>query len=157
MSGKPKSWTRDALVDRIDNSVERIPFSGCWIWLRTIRRGNEYGRVSISGRTLSAHRWVYEVIRGRIPNGLELDHICKVRCCVNPDHLEPVTHKENTLRGIGPTSQNAKKTHCVNGHELSGANLGEQWKGMGRKCVTCSRRAKLDYYYREKSKNDATA
>jgi hypothetical protein len=83
-----------------------------------------------------AHRLVYEELVGPIPEGMELDHLCRNTSCVNPAHLEPVPHRVNVLRGVGPTAENAVKTECVNGHPLTGRNLCIRKEG-GRKCRTC--------------------
>lgn len=72
--------------------------TGCWTWQGELNR-NGYGRVWINGKRLMVHRVVWELLRERIEDGLVLDHLCKVRKCCNPDHLEPVTVRENTLRG----------------------------------------------------------
>jgi hypothetical protein len=74
------------------------PTGFCWEW--TGRTDQGYGRVSIGGRQLRAHRVVYERLVGRVPDGLVLDHLCRNRGCVNPDHLEPVTNEENIRRGV---------------------------------------------------------
>ena len=109
-------------------------FLGCWLWTRTLNRG--YGSFrSGAGKTTTAHRASYQMLKGAIPDGLQLDHLCRVRNCVNPDHLEPVTLKENVLRGVGITAENKSKTHCVRGHALEGFNL--QWAGTQRRCRTC--------------------
>jgi hypothetical protein len=71
----------------------------CWLWRGTID-GNGYGRFFVSGRPVRAHRWAYEYWCGRIPRRLEIDHLCRVRHCVNPWHLEAVTHPENVRRGL---------------------------------------------------------
>lgn len=78
--------------------VMPVPESGCWIWTGELNR-NGYGRVWRLGRRVMAHRAMYELLVGPIPEGLVLDHLCRVRCCVNPKHLEPVTVRENTIRG----------------------------------------------------------
>lgn len=95
-----------------------------------------YARTRASGRTFLAHRWMYEQMVGPIPTGLQLDHLCRVRNCVNPRHLEPVTQRINILRGTAPTAINATKTHCPKGHVLAGYNLAPSRKGRGQ-CRTC--------------------
>ena len=71
-----------------------------------------YGQFKVGGRVVLAHRFAYEMVVGPIPDGLQLDHLCRVRHCVNPDHLEPVTNRENALRGTGITSVHAAKVNC---------------------------------------------
>lgn len=109
--------------------------NGCWEWTAGNRGG--YGRVAIHGKLMEAHRWMWERTNGPIPEGLELDHLCRNRACVNPEHLEPVSHLENIRRGE-TGAHNARKTHCKHGHPLSGANLHIKPDGE-RRCRTCSR------------------
>lgn len=107
--------------------------NGCWLW--TGATSNGYGKAGAGGRaggTRRAHRIVYESIHGPVPVGLDLDHLCRVRNCVNPAHLEPVTRQEN-LRRSPLTS--AGKTHCVKGHSLGTANP----KTGRRLCRECHR------------------
>lgn len=109
----------------------------CWLWPGSVTQEG-YGMAYVSGKRVAAHRLAYERLVGPIPAGLQLDHLCRARSCVNPGHLEPVTSKENVLRGIGHTAINAKKTHCVNGHQLSGENLRIGRTGW-RACKECQR------------------
>ena len=103
----------------------------CWHWTGHIGDGG-YGTFRGPGRrTVKAHRFAYESLVGPIPDGLFLDHLCRVRHCVNPEHLEPVTGRVNTLRGEGITAAQARRTHCHRGHPLSGDNL---WIVRGRRC-----------------------
>jgi len=91
---------------------------GCWLW--TAGKSAGYGRSRYErGKTRRAHRRVYELLIGPVPEGLELDHLCRNRACCNPWHLEPVTHRENILRGESPMALCAKKTTCVAGHPFS--------------------------------------
>lgn len=118
--------------------VERS--ESCWRWLGALNQSG-YGRISLGGRgspMARAHRVAYELLVGTIPDGLDLDHLCRNRWCVNPAHLEPVTRRENLLRGETIPASNQAKTHCPQGHELSGDNLVpyEQSRGS-RKCRTC--------------------
>lgn len=112
---------------------------GCWPWQGTIA-GNGYGRFAIRGGSIAAHRFSYELLVGPVPEGLELDHLCRNRACVNPAHLEPVTHRANTLRGDTLTAANARKTHCIHGHKFTAENTYTQWGG-GRGCRACRDRA----------------
>lgn len=111
------------------------PNTGCWLWFRaTTAKG--YGSLKENGRDVHAHRVAYEAFRGPIPPGLQIDHLCRVRCCVNPDHLEAVTQRENLLRGVGRCAINARKEHCKRGHPLSGDNLIVYPNGY-RNCREC--------------------
>ena len=85
-------------MNRILNNIERIPISGCWIYLGQLNR-NGYGTFLIKRKRKMVQRYVYENLVGPIPEGYVLDHLCRVRCCCNPAHLEPVTVQENTRRG----------------------------------------------------------
>jgi hypothetical protein len=133
------------------------PNTGCWLWFRSLdSRG--YGNSWHGNAHWKAHRLAWLAYRGPIPDGLELDHICRVRSCVNPSHLRAVTGKENTLAGISVSAVNAKKTHCIRGHELSGDNLGSQHEGKGRKCLRCATTRGGRYYrdYREARRINAS-
>jgi HNH endonuclease len=116
-----------------------IAATGCWLWVRPMPDG--YGRLRYGGKGSKfgvAHRFSYEALVGSIPLGLQLDHLCRVRNCVNPDHLEPVTSRENTFRGDTPAARNAAKTHCPAGHEYDNANTYICKRGI-RMCRACSR------------------
>jgi hypothetical protein len=117
----------------------QVEGDGCWSWLGT-KNSDGYGVVRVDGRPMrGVHRVMYEAMRGEIPSGLQLDHLCRVRHCVNPDHLEPVTGRENSLRGEGPSAMNARKTICVRGHALTGDNLIAFANPRRRGCKTCHR------------------
>lgn len=112
--------------------------AGCWNW-QGKKLPSDYGSITFAGRQWYSHRVSYELHHGPIPDGLHLDHLCRNRSCCNPAHLEAVTCKENVHRSpIAPAAINARKTHCLRGHELSGANLGVHPEG-GRYCRTCAR------------------
>lgn len=113
---------------------------GCWIWQgHTESRGYGLYRYTV-GRSMSAHRWVWEYLVGPIPDGLQLDHLCQVKCCVNPDHLEPVTARENSLRTYSVFANYARRTHCKHGHEYTPENTRYYpHTGNARHCLTCER------------------
>ena len=110
--------TKVRLTDKYEVGDE----SACWPW-KGFYNHKGYGRFQVNGHTISAHRAVYESLIGPVPEGLTLDHLCRNRACVNPQHLEPVTNKVNVLRGTGLCATNAKKMNCPRGHPYSGNNL----------------------------------
>lgn len=114
---------------------------GCWIWMGKEKNQWGHGSMRVEGRKIGTHRFAYELFVGAIPSGLELDHLCRRPSCVNPAHLEPVSRRENTLRGTAVTALNARKTHCSNGHEFTPDNIYAR-KGTAhpqRMCRECSR------------------
>ena len=127
----------------------------CWSWTSTIDRDG-YGRSNSKVRfgTRMAHRISWMLSNGPIPNGLTIDHLCRVRNCVNPMHLEPTTNRENSLRGIGPGAINARKTHCIHGHELPEARI--SCGRIKRRCLECNRRICLDYWRRNPRPSNRT-
>lgn len=116
---------------------EPEPNTGCWLWYGA-NSGDGYGRIRWNGKATGVHRVMYEIHRGAIPEGMEIDHLCRVRCCINPFHLEPVSKKENCLRGKSFSAWNSRKTHCLKGHELSAENLcSHKTKKFRRCCRIC--------------------
>lgn len=133
------------LAERIERLAMPEPNSGCWLWTGSLGTAG-YGSIRVSGKTRSAHRVSYEAFLGSIPAGLHIDHKCKVRCCVNPSHLEPVTVRENNRRS--PRTF-VLATHCKHGHPFSGENL---QIGRQRRCRECNRRIGLASYYKAKER-----
>ncbi len=116
----------------------------CWLFGGALDVGG-YGRfyaTSFGRRTRKAHRVAWELLRGPVPGGLALDHLCRVRACVNPDHLDPVTTRVNVLRGVGPCAKNSQRTHCASGHAFDSSNTYYRRTG-GRACRTCDRGRKI--------------
>jgi hypothetical protein len=113
------------------------PPTGCWSH-RLKPRQDGYRDVRVRGKTHPLHRLVYEHLRGPIPDGYVPDHLCRNRGCCNPDHIEPVTGRENVLRGETVAASNAEKTHCPRGHAYSGENVYPIPSG-GRRCRECQR------------------
>ncbi|MEU8186009.1 HNH endonuclease signature motif containing protein [Micromonospora carbonacea] len=116
--------------------VTKGDVEACWIWTGSKNHAG-YGSFSIGrARRVGAHRWAYENLVGAVPAGLDLDHLCRVRACVNPAHLEPVTRRENLRRGVR-TEHMAMRTHCPQGHPYDEANTGRT--GTVRWCRACKR------------------
>lgn len=149
--GDPLGTVRLAATDRFWSKVDRdgpipdfAPHLGpCWLW--TAKR-DTYGYASFwfDGANVGGHRFAWLHIANRvIPGGLHLDHLCRIRHCTNPDHLEVVTVAQNVLRGVGLAAENARKTHCIHGHEFSPENRLVYWRdgGQRRSCRMCSRAA----------------
>jgi len=110
--------------------VRREP-DGCLTWTGAKARGG-YGNFSAKGKTVKAHRFAYEMANGRIPAGMQIDHLCRYRACVEATHLEAVTQRENVLRGVSPVARRARRKTCIRGHE--------DWAVWGgtRHCRTCA-------------------
>lgn len=109
----------------------------CWLWASRVDRGG-YGHFYAGDRrTVLAHRFAYELMLGPIPDGMQLDHRCRVRHCIRPDHLEPVSMRENMLRGDSPAARAVRTGRCKHGHSHWGVSKG----GRGRYCIDCSRAA----------------
>lgn len=129
--GRPQPLT---VEDRFWAKVRVIPCGGCWEWQGHLAGGG-YGGFS-DGRNVYAHRWAYEHLIAPIPDGLQIDHLCRNRACVNPAHLEPVTQTENQMRGL----KGSLVTHCPQGHPYDEENT--RWRKdrpNGRGCITCDR------------------
>jgi hypothetical protein len=133
--------TKIPLIDRLMKFVSPEPNSGCWLWIGSCRPDG-YGQIWDGATHMkTAHRVTYEILRGPIPEGLELDHLCRVRCCVNPWHLEPVAHWENLRRAVYTERRGNKwrlRTHCSNGHLYDPSTI--YWRsGKWRACRICHR------------------
>lgn len=138
-------------IERFTRQTRRVE-SGCIEWTGRIDRYG-YGQFLPAGgrkaRNMGAHRWSYEHFKGAIPEGFQIDHLCRNRKCVNPNHLEAVTPRVNVMRSLGPASLNAKKTHCIHGHPFSEENT--DLRNGRRVCKTCRRARDLAYYYARKA------
>ena len=137
------NWGDSRLPERFWSKVAPCPMSGCWLWTAALSLG--YGKFGVGQRVRSAYRYAYEMLVGAVPNGLELDHRCRVRCCVNPAHLEPVTHAENIRRGDSPAQlvhfnrvERIRPPTCPAGHQFDEKNTRITPKGH-RKCRACHR------------------
>jgi hypothetical protein len=132
------AYRRRPWAERFWEKVEKTPT--CWNWTASTQRDG-YGVFETRGtqhRSRHTHRIVYELLVGPIPDGMELDHLCRNRACCNPAHLEPVPHGENCVRGVGFGGINARKTHCASGHPYDGDNLYIHPDGS-RRCRACDR------------------
>lgn len=147
---------RPSPAQRFKKYVEPEPNSGCWLWSGLINPSG-YGRISVNGRMWLAHRWGYEYFRHPIADGLQLDHLCRVRSCVNPFHLRPVTTRENLLApgSLAIPKKHAMITHCPRGHSYSGLNLWLHPSGS-RRCRECHS-ADTRERHRRKAKERALA
>lgn len=134
------------VLDLFEAKVDKSDPNGCWLWT-AYRDRDGYGRFDRGRQRLRAHRWSYEHFVGPIPEGLTIDHLCRVRNCVNPDHLEPVTIAENTRRG---NRVGWKKTHCKYGHEFTETNTLYGSRGK-RICRTCNQERDRRYYWRSRN------
>jgi len=150
MTTSTSTPTPAELLEQFPRFWSKVDFDGpggCWLWTASIS-SKGYGQSYFKGVTVIAHRLSYELLIGPIPDGLQIDHLCRVRHCVNSDHLEPVTPMVNALRGNGTAAINSRKTHCINGHEFSPINTLISPKGW-RTCKACktvvSKKAKERY------------
>lgn len=125
----------ETIIRRIEASSIPEPNSGCMLWLGAINSSG-YGQLWNGSRPEQVHRLIYKAQVGEIRSGEEIDHLCRVRCCVNPKHLECVSHRENMRRSNSVMGANSRKTHCKRGHVLAGRNLSITKSGS-RQCRTC--------------------
>lgn len=129
---------RDITSDPVARFWEKVnKTDGCWLWMGSKTRG--YGGLRTKAGVSLAHRFAYELLVGPIPDGLPLDHLCRVPACVNPAHLEPVTPAEN-VRRARPYRTYELQSHCKRGHPLAGDNITVNLNAQGRTirhCRTC--------------------
>lgn len=132
-----KTYTRTAplkpLIERFMQFVHPEPNTGCWLWDSALNKKG-YGVFKVGGRQgrlLSAHRFSYEMHKGPMAEGLETDHLCRVRCCVNPDHLEAVTNTVNMARA------KVHRATCKRGHPFTHEKKIGKW--LARQCRVCDR------------------
>lgn len=145
-----RAYSKRPVEDRFWEKVDRHAASGCWEWTAYIGKDG-YGRLLIhrdGGYTKAlVHRFAWELLVGPIPDGLDIDHLCRNRRCVKPSHLEPVTRRENLLRGVGVVATRAKQTHCKHGHTLADAYIN---KRGNRDCRTCRLEGERRKYHARK-------
>lgn len=125
--------------DRFWSKVDKSSPVGCWMWTASVIQANGYGQFNAGPHKgmMLAHRFAYELMVGPIPDGLQLDHLCRNKLCVNPDHLEPVSQRVNILRSESFPAVNARKTHCTHGHEFTEENTRIRKQGW-RSCKACN-------------------
>lgn len=135
----------DRFWEKVDKDgpvpAHRPDLGPCWVWTAALCKG--YAQFWDGQRQRRAHRWFWEQENGPVPDGLELDHLCRNRACVRPSHLEAVTGKVNCERG-NTGQNNAQKTHCPHGHSLEDAYRGSKGE---RKCASCAKKRASDRYY----------
>lgn len=120
----------------LDRLIEKVTVTDtdCWDWTAG-RDKDGYARLKVEGRAALAHRVAYELLVAAIPSDCELDHTCRNRSCVNPAHLEPVSHSVNVLRGESPAAKHAAKTHCIRGHDLARAHIDPKGRRVCGDCI----------------------
>ena len=143
----PGVYKRKSAEQRFWNYI--LKTETCWLW-ESVIDPTGYGKFYDGKRNTYAHRYSYELSGKKIPDGFTIDHLCRNRACVNPNHLEAVTNRDNVLRGIGITAKNARKTHCNRGHSLDGENL---WRDkIGRRiCRMCKLETGRRAYHKAKA------
>lgn len=124
-------------IERFQEKIFPEPNTGCWYWFAALD-SKGYGQFWDGKKRVYAHRFSYIYLKGEIPSGLVLDHLCRVPCCVNPDHLDAVTQAVNTARGETGINQR-RKTHCPRGHAYTAENLLQLRTRNERVCKTCHR------------------
>jgi hypothetical protein len=125
----------------------KIKFTeACWYW-EGAKNDSGYGYWGFQGKVRPAHVYSYQIFKGEIPAGFELDHICRNHSCLNPFHLEAVSHSVNVQRGVDfKVKTNQGKTHCIRGHPLSGTNLLLRKNGKWRRCRICNNEHARNYW-----------
>lgn len=142
--GEPRDYLPAHSLIKLGDTWDVCRDTNCWNWTASVmKNGYGVGRRPEGGRGL-AHRIIYERFKGPIPDGLDLDHLCRNRRCVNPDHLEAVTHRENVLRGEAISAQSARSSHCTRGHVFTKKLRWSAAKGWTRFCWTCLADWKLE-------------
>lgn len=145
-SPMPNQFTYSSLEERLLANI--VKTDTCWLWARRLSRDG-YAKMKAAGKKTGAHRIAYELFVSPIPEGLTIDHLCRVRHCVNPAHLEPVTLRENILRSDNAAAIHARKIHCPRGHAYDEPNT--KWYKNRRQCRICIRAWNRLYMQRKRS------
>lgn len=145
-TGSPTGTARPSASERFWRKVQRGAPDACWLWTGA-KNGSGYGVFHYGNRMVPAHRWAYEAERGSVDGNLDIDHLCRNPSCVNPAHLEPVTHAENMARG-----HYGSLTHCAHGHAFTEDNI---YRRPGapteRRCRACMQRRNRELVERRKA------
>lgn len=144
----PELIRSPSVVSRFMSKVDKVS-SGCWIWARGFKNNDGYGVFAPHKTMRSAHRVSWVMHRGPIPDNLEVNHLCEVKACVNPDHLELTTHSKNMRYGNNHLARQARQTHCHRGHEFTPENT-RLYRGS-RFCRTCGNQFSREYTQRKKA------
>jgi hypothetical protein len=149
-AGAKVKWQNYSLEERFWCRVSKQE-NGCWLWIGA-KSANGYGQIAHKKTTIGAHRLSYKLHKGEIPAGLVIDHLCRNRSCVNPDHLEAVNQRTNTMRGESPSVKQHNKGFCKNGHPMTPENRDSK----RRRCRVCLREDVSRRYWakKENSKNE---
>jgi hypothetical protein len=145
-------------ISPAERFLAKVDMTGdCWTW-QSAKNRKGYGEFFLSHnkvrKKIYAHRYAYELLVDPIPDGLVIDHLCRNPSCVRPSHLEPVTTRENVLRGTSPSAKNVDKTHCPQGHPYDEANTEYPMPGE-RRCITCRRAERRSYMARRRAQERA--
>lgn len=144
---KNKLPPKKTIIEKFEERI--LKTDSCWNWIGTIKTQG-YGTFCFNYKKYYSHRFSYELYKNKIPEKFEIDHLCRNRKCVNPDHLEAVTSRINNLRSGSPSAINSKKTHCIRGHEFNKENT--YFSKTGRHCKACERKRAI--FYRSLKRKD---
>lgn len=149
---------RRPVAERFWSKVSGGDVTTCWQWTGAANRRTGYGSFSPEkGEYAMPHRFAYEALRAEIPAGLQIDHLCRNRLCVNPWHLEPVTPRVNARRSLSPAGINSRREACAKGHPLTDGNVYKVAGTPNRRCRICTRRRNRGYEVAKRNDSGAGA